>query len=77
MTYKGFEIYANAKSYSLWTVTDDGKLCNFEHEYEGYDLISYIFVNDEMSGDEFGDFLTVNECKKAIDKLELLIETNV
>ena len=69
MRYKDFTIYANAKSYSLWSVDDDGTLYEFEHEFEGYDLISYTFANDEIQDGEYGDFETLDECKKAIDKL--------
>lgn len=71
MTYKGFKIYANTKSYALWSINDDGRLDELEHEFEGHDLISYTFANDEILDGEYGDFETLTECKKAIDGLKL------
>ena len=71
MTYKGYNIYANAKSYSLWSIDDDGKLHELEHEFEGYDFISYTFGNDEILDGEFGDFESLSECKNAIDGLKV------
>jgi hypothetical protein len=69
MTYKDFTIYANAQSYSLWSIDDNGRLNELEHEFEGYDFISYTFGNDEVLDGEYGDFETLDECKQAIDKL--------
>ena len=74
MKYKDFTIYANAKSYSLWTVDNEGRLHELEHEYEGFDLISYTFGNDDILDGEHGDFITLDECKKYIDNLNISIE---
>ena len=69
MIYNGFEIYANTKSYALWSIDNDGRLNELEHEFEGHDLISYTFANDDILDGEYGDFETLDECKKYIDKL--------
>ena len=70
MTYKDCEIMANAKQYSLWSVDETGKLDELQHEYEGADIISYTFQSDKHNilGGDFGDFETIEQTKKAIDK---------
>ena len=69
MKYKGIKIYASAKSYSLWSVDEEGRLDELEHEYEGYDLIAYTFGIDD--NDEW-EYATIDDCKAKID--ELLID---
>ena len=69
MTYKGYTIYANTKSYALWSIDDEGKLNELEHEFEGHDFISYTFGNNDIFNGDNGDFATLEECKQAIDKL--------
>ena len=70
MKYKNFKIMANAKSYSLWSIDDDGRLNELEHEYEGYDLLSYVIISDKYKVDEGGgDYTTIEKAKQAIDKI--------
>lgn len=70
MEYKNFKIMANAKSYSLWSIDDDGRLDELEHEYEGYDLLSYVIISDKYKVDEgSGDYTTLDKAKQAIDKI--------
>lgn len=70
MRYKGFNIMANTKSYSVWSLDDKGQLKDLEHDLGGHYVISYIFSNDDILGGEYGDFSTINDTKRAIDKLE-------
>lgn len=70
MKYKGCNIYANAKRYTLWSLDNEGRLNELEHEFEGDDIISYTFANNEILDGEYGDFETIDETKKAIDKLK-------
>lgn len=66
MEYKGIKIYASAKSYSLWSIDEDGRLDELEHEYEGFDLIAYTFG---MDGNDEWEYDTIEDCKKKIDEL--------
>ena len=70
MEYKGFKIYANTKRYALWSVDEDGRIHELEHEFEGDDVISYTFANDEVLDGEYGDFETVEQTKQAIDRVK-------
>lgn len=70
MIYKDFEIVANTKSYDLYSLDNEGRLEYLKHSFEGADVISYTYTNnDDVLDGEFGDFETIEKCKKAIDDL--------
>jgi hypothetical protein len=62
MKYKDFNILANAKSYSLWTIDNDGRLDEHKYDFEGFDLISYVIESDKYGIDESNyDFKMLKE----------------
>jgi hypothetical protein len=63
-----YEIRADAKSYSEWSVDENGKLNELEHEFEGHDIIAYKIVNLKNL-DVFEDDLTFEEAKERLTAL--------
>jgi hypothetical protein len=71
MKYKNdFEILANCKRYTLFSLHDDGSLNELEHEFEGDDIVGYTFKNEKLDiiDGDYGDFNTILECKNFIDE---------
>ena len=69
MIFKGIKIYATARSYSPWSIDEDGQLDELEHEFDGYDLIAYTFSMDNNTYGGEWEYDTIEDCKAKIDEL--------
>ena len=64
-----YEIRADCKSYSEWSVDYEGRLAFMEHEFEGSDIIAYKIIEiDTLNMVEDG-FKSFSEAKEYLEKL--------
>lgn len=64
-----YEIRANTKSYSEWSVDENGKLLFLEHEFEGHDIIEYKIIDIDDRAEVFESIETFQEAKDILKKL--------
>lgn len=69
MKYRSYYIAANTKKYALWHVDLQGELTERIQDFEGDEILSYTFMSDDICDNEYGDFETIESCKKYIDEL--------
>jgi hypothetical protein len=62
-----YEIRADCKSYSEWTVDESGRLLYCEHDFEGTDIINYKIVDENL--DSVFEDESFEVCKKELAKL--------
>lgn len=68
MEYKGYIIMATCKTYSEWSLNEDGSLGYKEHEFQGADVIEYKALT-EYSELVIESCQSIDEIKKEIDEL--------
>jgi len=69
---KKYEIQADCKSYSRWSVDEKGDLQWIEHEFEGVDILSYCIVDisdNSQSDDAIFESESFEKVKKELKRL--------
>lgn len=68
MTYKGYEIYAEVRQYHRFDVDEDGRLTEWDHEFEIWDHADTYHA--EKDGEDMGfAFKNIKHLKDHIDTL--------
>jgi hypothetical protein len=70
MTYRGYEITAEVKGYDVWTLTDEGRLDEWQNESDGVEVTGY-FITRLSDGEEL-DFRLGEDIEVATEFIDQL-----